>query len=108
MSLCSNCKAEYIKGKRICSFCGEELYRGLLTDLSDDEKIFEQIEWTKITNVDSEDDAEIILKQLISFNIPAIRKNGEIPFEELGAMSPNNIDIYVPKGLENKAVQVIN
>ncbi len=108
MPVCSNCKAEYIKGKKICSFCGEELYRGLLTDLSDDENIFNQIDWVKLTNVDSDSDADTILKQLILSNIPAMKRSSGVSFEEMGVFHPSNIDIYVPQWLEKKASDMIN
>ena len=108
MPICCNCKAEYLKGKKICSHCGEELYRGLLTDSSDDEDIFDPIDWIKITNVTSEYDAEIILKQLSYNNIPAMRKNNGVPFEEIGVFQPENIDIYVPQWMENKANEIID
>lgn len=106
--ICSQCKAEYIRGKRFCSFCGEELYRGLLTDLSDDEEIFNQIEWVKVTSVTSESDAEMILKQLMVLNVPAIKRSQELPFNGMGVHPNPSIDIYVPQWLEEKAMEIIN
>lgn len=108
MPVCSNCKAEYIKGKKICSYCGQELYRGLLTDLSDDENIFNQIDWVKLTNVDSDNDADTILKQLIGSNIPAMKRSNGVSFEDIGVFHPGSIDIYVPQWLEKKASDMIN
>ena len=108
MPICSRCKEEYIKGKKICSHCGEELHRGLLTDLSDDVDIFNRIDWVKVTDVTSEYDAETILKQLSYNNIPAVRRNNGVPFEEIGVFQPGNIDIYVPQWMEDKANAVIN
>ncbi len=108
MPICENCKAEYIKGKRICSFCGQELYRGLLTDLSNDEKIFEQVDWAKVISVSSDNEADLIIKQLIGYNIPALKRDSEFPFQDVNATSPLNIDIYVPTGIEDKAWDIIN
>jgi len=108
MPVCSNCKAEYIRHKKICSFCGQELYRGLLTDLSNDEKIFEQVEWTKILSVNSQQEADIVIKQLYLYNIPALKRDAEIPFQDVTETVPLSIDIYVPSGIEDKAMESIN
>ena len=108
MPICSNCKSEYIRGKKICSFCGQELYRGLLTDLSDDKKIFDQVEWTKILSVDSQQEAEIIIKQLYSYNIPALKRDAEMPFQDVTETNPINVDIYVPVNIAEKATEAIN
>ncbi|MGE5329164.1 MAG: hypothetical protein ACM3KR_06645 [Deltaproteobacteria bacterium] len=108
MPVCSNCKAEYIRGKKICSFCGQELYRGLLTDLSEDEKIFEQIEWTKILSVNSQQEADIVIKQLYIYNIPALKRDAEIPFMDVTETTPLSIDIYVPASIGDKAMESLN
>jgi len=108
MPICSKCKSEYIRGKRICSFCGQELYRGLLTDLSDDDKIFSQVEWTKILSVDSQQEADIIVKQLYLYNIPALKRDADIPFQDVTETNPISVDIYVPVGIAEKAMGAIN
>lgn len=108
MPICPNCKVEYIKGKRICSFCGQELYRGLLTDLSNDEKIFEQVEWSKVLSVNSHQEADLIIKQLYMYNIPAIKRDGEIPFQDITETMPMNIDIYVPLGIEDRTTDLLS
>lgn len=108
MPICEKCKAEYINGKRICSFCGQELYRGLLTDLSKDEKIFTQVNWAKVISVASDHEADLIIKQLNGYNIPALKRDEEIPFQDINATSPVSVDIYVPAGAEDKALNIIN
>lgn len=108
MPICKDCKAEYIRGKRYCSYCGEELYKGLMIDLSDDKSIFNQIEWTKITSANSENEAEILIKQLSALNIPAIRRDAELPFQDYSPSPDVNIDIYVPSGAEERANEIIN
>lgn len=108
MPLCSNCKAEYIRGKRICSYCGEELYKGLLTNLSEDDNIFNQLSWIKLTNVNTDNDADILIKQLSTLNVPAVKRSGDIPFEDVGVFQPGSIDIYVPQGMEKKAQEFLS
>lgn len=108
MPICKHCKAEYILGKRICSFCGQELYRGLLTDLSEDKELVEQVQWSRVAVADTDDYAEAIIKQLVATNIPAIKRTHEIPFEEFGVFQANSIEILVPQGMENKADEVLN
>ncbi|MGE5474587.1 MAG: hypothetical protein ACM3UU_10240 [Ignavibacteriales bacterium] len=108
MPICTNCKAEYIRGKRICSFCGQELYRGLLTDLSKDESIFEQVEWSKILSVNSQQEADIIINHLYMNNIPALKRDADIPFLDVAETTPLVIDIYVPTDIEDKVSELIN
>jgi len=108
MPICSNCRAEYIRGKRICSFCGQELYRGLLTGLSNDEKVFKQVEWSKILSVNSQQEADIVIKQLYMYNIPALKREADIPFQDVTETTPMSIDIYVPIDIQDKAIEAIN
>lgn len=108
MPICTNCKAEYIRGKKICSFCGQELYRGLLTDLSKDENVFEQVEWTKIVSVNSQQEADIIINHLYKFYIPAVKRDAEIPFSDVTETTPSTIDIYVPADIEDKAIEFLS
>ena len=109
MPICSNCKSEYINGKKICSYCGEELYKGLLTDLSEDKNVVDQVRWSRVSCAETDEDADMIIKQLMSTDIPAIKKTNGMPFEEFGAFQSNSsIEILVPQGMENKADVVLN
>lgn len=138
MPICSNCKAEYLKGKKFCLFCGEELYRGILTVISEEneqdvssqkeskkeseelKKVKEPQEeqrvnepkknekWVKITSVNSEYEADMIIRQLTKLNIPTMKRNSEIPFEDVSSLTYHGIDIYVPEEMEKQALEAIN
>lgn len=108
MPLCSYCRSEYVKGKKICSYCGEELYKGLMTDLPDEEDTINETEWTRVTSAGSEFDADIVLKQLIASNIPAVKRDSVIPFEDVNAVQSESIEIYVPQEMEQKARDILS
>ena len=108
MPICSQCKLEYMHGKKICGYCGQELYKGLLLDLQDDEEQHKQVSWSRLTSATSDTVADEIIKRLAAVNVPAIKKSDGVLIEEFSVYESNYIDILVPEGMENKAEEALN
>ncbi|MGE5329163.1 MAG: hypothetical protein ACM3KR_06640 [Deltaproteobacteria bacterium] len=101
MPFCPKCKCEFAEDVQICNDCGVELVAEVPTEAKEQ---IEQVQWQKVLNVASEEEASMIVELLKTSDIPAMSHSYEVL---TFIRNPQGVDILVPQNFYEQAEELL-